>query len=279
MAKMDRICFKSGVVAYAFESFDSFPLRAYVSTRHGGVSPEPWSSLNFSHSRGDEHERVLENFARLCAALGRDPAHPVRTHQVHSTSVARVGLPEAGARQESCDALITDAVELPLFLVFADCVPIIFYDPNRHALGACHAGWRGTIDGVAAATLDAMTEAFGTKAAEVRVGIGPSIGPESYEVGEEVVGKATSTLSDGHKYFSWHNGDQSNPFFDLWQANIDQLTAAGVPGEQIELSGIDTARNTHEFFSHRAEKGQCGLFGLLTWLEPREWGHRSLVKI
>ncbi len=276
---MHRVCYNNGVVAYAFESFVSLPLRAYVSTRHGGVSPEPWRSLNFSHSRGDDRGRVLENFARFCSALGRDPAHPVRTHQVHSTRVARVGWAEAGARQESCDALITDAIGLPLFLVFADCVPLLFYDPKGHTLGACHAGWRGTIDGVATAALEAMAEAFGTSAAEVRVGIGPSIGPESYEVGEEVIGKAISTLSGGERYFRRHNGDQSNPCFDLWKANIDQLTAAGVPEEHIELSGIDTARNTHEFFSHRAEKGLCGLFGLLTWLEPQEPGHRSQVKL
>lgn len=267
---MHRICYDNGVVAYAFESFASLPLQAYVSARHGGVSPEPWRSLNFSYSRGDEPRHVLENFARFCAALGRDPAHPVRTHQVHGTRVARVGWTEAGTRQESCDALITDAVGLPLFLVFADCVPLLLYDPIGHALGACHAGWRGTIDGVATAALEAMTVAFGTSAAEVRVGLGPSIGPESYEVGEEVIGKAISTLSGGEQYFCRHNGDQSNPCFDLWKANIDQLTAAGVPEEQIELSGIDTASNTHEFFSHRAEKGRCGLFGLLTWLEPRE---------
>ncbi|MCZ0938165.1 MAG: peptidoglycan editing factor PgeF [Caldilineaceae bacterium] len=276
---MRRICYNNGVVAYAFESLASFPLQAHVSARHGGVSPEPWHSLNFSYSRGDERERVLKNFARLCGAIGKDPSEPVRTHQIHSTNVAQVGWEDAGTRKASCDALITDAVDLPLFLVFADCVPLVIYDPARHVLGACHAGWRGTVDGMASAALRAMNAAFGTDAADVHVGIGPSIGPESYEVGEEVIGRATSLLPGGEKYLKEGEGVKDGLLFDLWQANIDQLTAAGVPREQIELSGIDTARRTDEFYSHRAEEGRCGLFGLLTWLEPRGQGHRSQFEI
>ena len=276
---MRRICYNNGVVSYVFESLASLRLQAHVSTRHGGVSPEPWHSLNFSYSRGDERERVLENFARFCSAIGRDPSEPVRTHQVHSTNVAKVSWADAGTRQARCDALITDAINLPLFLVFADCVPLVIYDRAHHALGACHAGWRGTVEGMASSALRAMKAAFSTDAADVHVGIGPSIGPESYEVGEEVIGRAVSALPDGEKYLSKRNGDPENPCFDLWQANIDQLTAAGVPEGQIELSGIDTARRTDEFFSHRAEKGRCGLFGLLTWLEPKEQGHRLQVRI
>lgn len=276
---MYRIRYNNGVVAYAFESFASLPLQAHVSARHGGVSPHPWRSLNFSYSRGDERSRVLENFARFCTALGQDPTHPVRTHQVHSTNVAKVDWTNAGSRRGKCDALVTNAVGLPLFLVFADCVPLVLYDPVHHALGACHAGWRGTIDGVGTAALAAMAASYGTDAADVRVAIGPSIGPESYQVGEEVINKAIAALPGGKEYFCKRDGEQSNPCFDLWQANVDQLIAAGIPACQIELAGIDTARTTDEFYSHRAEKGQCGLFGMLTWLEPLENGHRSTVNM
>ena len=188
--------------------------------------------------------------------------------------MARVDWNDAGSRKKDCDALITNAVALPLFLVFADCVPLILFDPVHHALGACHAGWRGTVNGIGPAALKAMAAAFGTRTADVQVGIGPSIGPESYEVGDDVIQLATAKLTGGEKYFCKRNGDHSNPCFDLWQANADQLTAAGVLGRNIEIAGIDTARNTDEFYSHRAEKGLCGLFGLLTWLEPRENGHR-----
>ncbi len=273
---MHRTSYDNGVAAYAFESFVSLPLQAHVSSRQGGVSPDPWHSLNFSYSRGDEPERVQENFARFCAALGRNPSDPVRTHQIHGTGVAKVDWEDAGTRQQQCDALITEAVGLPLFLVFADCVPLILYDRVRHVLGACHAGWRGTVNGVGAATLWAMQAAYGTVAADVGVGIGPSIGPESYEVGEEVRQLAMAKLPGGEKYFRHRNGTQSNPWFDLWQANADQLVAAGIRTDRVEFAGIDTARSTDDFFSHRAEGGKCGLFGLLTWLEPRAKESHSL---
>ena len=273
---MQRKSYQNGVVAYAFESLAKLPLQAHVSTRHGGISPDPWRSLNFSRSRGDEPDRVLENFVRFCTALGCDPSHPVRTHQIHGIAVAKVDWDDAGTRQQQCDALITDAVGLPLFLVFADCVPLILYDPVRHVLGACHAGWRGTVNGVGGATLWAMQAAYGTDAADVRVGIGPSIGPESYEVGEEVRQMAVAKLPGGANYFRHRNGAEANPWFDLWHANADQLIAAGVRPEKVELAEIDTARNTDDFFSHRAEGGNCGVFGLLTWLKLQEKEGRSL---
>ena len=274
---MQRLPYSNGVVAFSFDSFASLPLQAHVSSRHGGVSPDPWQSLNFSYSSGDERERVQENFTRFCAALGRDPRQPVRTHQIHGTGVAKVGWEEAGARQQKSDALITDAVGLPLFLVFADCVPLVLYDAARHVLGACHAGWRGTINGTATAALWAMQAAYGTDAADVRVGIGPSIGPQSYEVGEDVWQMAVARLPAGERFFRHRNGAASKPYFDLWQANAAQLIEAGIPTEQIEIAGIDTAQNTNDFYSYRAERGSCGLFGLLTWLEEQETGNRPAL--
>lgn len=267
---MQRITHSNGVVTYTFDALDHLPVAAHVSTRHGGVSPAPWTSLNFSVSRGDEPARVTANFARFCAALGIDPARPVRTHQVHGTAVAKVDADDAGSRQTATDALITDAVGMPLFLVFADCTPILLYDKRRHSLGVCHAGWRGTVNGAAAATLWAMQAAYGTDPVDVLAGIGPSIGPDSYEVGEEVCALAHAKLPGPDRFFRFPNGPTANPFFDLWKANAAQLIEAGVPPEQIEIAGIDTAKNTGDFFSHRAEKGACGLFGMLAWLEPME---------
>jgi YfiH family protein len=264
---MHRIHHYNGVVSYTFESLDGLPVCAHVSTRHGGVSPAPWTSLNFSITRGDTPARVQENFARFCAALGVDPAHRVHTHQVHGTGVAKVDWDDAGTRRQATDALITDAVELPLLLFFADCVPVLLYDPVVHALGVCHAGWRGTVNGMAATTLWAMQAAYGTNPADLRVCIGPSIGPQSYEVGEEVYNMAQAKLPGADRFFHFPNGSESHPHFDLWQANAAQLIEAGVPAAQIEISGIDTAQTTQDFYSHRAEQGQCGLFGILAWLE------------
>jgi hypothetical protein len=267
---MQRHVHTNCVITYTFESLAQQPVRAHVSTRHGGVSPAPWNTLNFSVSRGDTPERVQQNRLRLARALQIDPAHVVRGHQVHGTGVARVDWDDAGTFIDGTDGLITDAVGLPLTWVFADCVPVLLYDPVRHVLGGCHAGWRGTVNGAAAATLWAMQAAYDTDPADVHVGIGPSIGPQSYEVGPNVVEMVRAKLDGGDRFLHYLNGDDQNPHFDLWRANAQQLMEAGVPAAQMEISGIDTARRTDEFFSHRAERGECGLFSMVAWLDEPE---------
>jgi len=170
--------------------------------------------------------------------------------------------------QEGADGLATDAPGLPLSLVFADCVPIVLYDQGHHALGVCHAGWRGTVEGAAAAALGTMVRAFGTRPREVVAGIGPSIGPGSYEVGDEVVAAAERSSHGAHRHVFYPNGS-GRPHFDLWAANAGQLMEAGIAAGRIEVSGVDTACNLQDFFSHRAERGRCGLFGMIAWLHPR----------
>jgi YfiH family protein len=265
---MQRITHANWVVTYTFDSLASYPVRAHVSTRHGGVSPAPWNTLNFSVKRGDTVERVEENRRRFAQAVGVDAAHVTHARQVHGTGVAKVDWEQVGTTQEGCDALVTDAVGLPLSVVFADCVPILFYDPINHALGVCHTGWRGTVNGAAVATLWAMQAAYGSDPSQIVAGIGPSIGPQSYQVGDEVLALAHAKLMDAGRFFHFPDGEEARPHFDLWQANAMQLVEAGVPLEQIEISGIDTAQQTGDFFSHRAEQGRCGLFAMMAWLAP-----------
>lgn len=266
---MNRIHHANGVITYTFTSLADQPVAAHVSTRHGGVSPEPWRSLNFSILRGDDPDRVRENRRRLAAALGLRADDFVHCRQVHGTAIAKVSRDDAGAFMEGCDGLITDVADLPLSLVFADCVPLLIYDPVHHALGVMHAGWRGTVNGAATALLWALQAAYDSNPAQVRVAIGPSIGPQSYEVGPEVVALAMARLPHPDALFTYPHGVERNPHFDLWQANVQLLVAAGVPASQIEVSGIDTAQHTADFFSHRAEQGRCGLFSMVAWLKAR----------
>lgn len=259
---------RNPVITYTFNRLNHLSgIHAHVSTRHGGVSPAPWNTLNFSISRGDTKARVLENRDRFAQALGIDSEHVARCHQVHGTGVAKVDWADAGQFAAQTDGLITDVNGLALAWVFADCTPVLLYDPLTHTLGGCHAGWRGTVNGAATATLWAMQAAYGVDPATVIVGIGPSIGPESYEVGEEVVNLAHAKLKNADRFFHYPNGRDRNPHFDLWLANAAQLMENGVREENIEICGIDTAQNTHDFFSHRAEKGRCGLFAMMAWLE------------
>ena len=277
---MNRIQHPNGVITYTFDNLAAFPVSAHISTRHGGVSPAPWNSLNFSVKRGDSRERVYANRERLADALQVHTSEIVSCDQVHGRNVAKVDRDDAGVMQRGFDGMVTNSESLPLSLVFADCVPVVLYDAKRHVLGVCHSGWRGTVQGIAAATLESMVEQYDVDPADVYAGIGPSIGPDSYEVGQEVVDAANGFFDNTEGIITYRNGAAfshtcfdgmtTRPHFDLWEANRSLLVYRGVPPEQIELSGIDTATNTHDFFSHRGEKGKCGLFAMVAWLRPQE---------
>ncbi len=267
---MLRTTHANGVVTYQFEQLRGLPLAAHVATRHGGVSPAPWASLNFSIARGDAPERVADNHMRLAGALGYVRSRLVTCTQVHGTGIAKVDEADAGTRQKECDGLVTDTPLLPLGLVFGDCVPVLLYDPAHNVLGVVHAGWRGTVNGAAAALLWSMQAGYSTQPTDVRACIGPSIGPASYEVGRDVVDMAQARLPNADALFSWPQGDDRQPHFDLWRANASQLEAEGLLSSQIEVAAIDTAQNTQDFFSHRAEQGRCGLFMMVAWLEGQD---------
>lgn len=248
-----------------FEAWRQWPVVHGVTTRHGGVSPAPWASLNMSISVGDSRENVSENRARAFQALGRDPHSVADLWQVHGAAVVRADAPR-GTRDHlgQADALITDRPRVTLFLRFADCVPILFYDPRRHAIGLAHAGWRGTLKDMAGATVRALQAEYGSDPADIRAAIGPSIGPERYIVGSDVAAEAQRALgSEADQVIIRRNG---HLHFDLWAANALFLRRAGVT--QIEVAGMCTASRTDDFYSHRGERGQTGRFGALLGLAP-----------
>lgn len=246
-----------------FNSFDAGNVSHGIFTRHGGVSPEPYASLNMSVSTGDASDNVRSNVAAAFRALERDPATRADLWQVHSARVVAADAPN-GPRDHwgQADALISDRPEVSLFLRFADCVPIMLYDPRRPAVGVAHAGWRGSLNKVAKAAVEAMTERYGSRPGDLVAGIGPGIGPCHYEVGPEVV-EQTRLAFDGlaDSLLIVRNGGYH---LDLWAANRAALQEAGV--EQIELAEICTACHSHDFFSHRATGGLTGRFGGLIGL-------------
>ena len=243
-----------------FESFKRPELAHAVFVRHGGISPEPWASLNFGISTGDLPERTAENRRRAFAALGRDPESMADLWLVHSARILAAEHPErAWDTGRQGDGLVTDRPEVTLFMRFADCVPVLLYDPRRMAVGLVHAGWKGTVLKVAAAGVRKMVEEFGSNPGDLLAGIGPSVGPDHYEVGQEVVNEirvAYSTTSE--EVLIPRKG---SVHLDLWAANRLALEEAGVG--QVEVAGICTACHNHDYFSHRAEKGRTGRFGVL----------------
>ena len=244
---------------YQFEAMQA--LRHGVFTRQGGVSKVPWSSLNVGGTVGDDPDDVRRNHEIMYQTLGVNRERSVTTWLVHSVDVVYVDGPLADRRWfERADAMITDRVDTPLVMRYADCTPLYFHDPVKGVIGLAHAGWRGTVNGMAARTVRALEQSFGSRPADIIAGIGPAIGPQRYQVGEEVVSAAQNYFGDLSDIVRRDPSDDT-AYLDLWSANRVDLERAGV--EQIEIAGICTATRMDEFFSHRAEKGRTGRFGAI----------------
>jgi YfiH family protein len=245
-----------------------------VFTRLGGYSRAPWESLNTGHTVGDDLQAVEANHALICRALGCARGDLVSPHQVHGSRVRVVDERDKGGVLPQTDALITATPGVMLMLRFADCVPVLFYDPVRRAVGLAHAGWRGTVAGIARVTVQAMVDELGCQPADILTGIGPAIGPCCYEVGRDVADAVRQAMSDEGQFLraqaepgasAGDNGDAERHWqLDLWAANRAQLVQTGVP--YVEVAGLCTACHTEEWFSHRAERGRTGRLGALIGL-------------
>ncbi len=229
-------------------------------TRHGGVSPVPWNALNLGSTVGDDLHRVGENRQRALTALGRDPASVYDVWQVHGTTVAIADSPRSPSTPHlQADAILTNKPGITLMMRFADCVPVMLHDPANNVIGIVHAGWMGTVLGTVRHAIDAMQEKFGSLPQNIKAVIGPSIGPDHYEVGPDVIRRVRSAFPSTHEdLISVRDG---RSFFDLWAANRLLLEASGV--HDIDLVGLCTACHTDDWYSHRAEEGRTGRFGAI----------------
>ncbi len=250
---------QDGIRYYQFESFFS-NLKQAVFTRQGGVSPAPWASLNVGGTVGDDSARVRENRVRSFSAMGRSLDSLFDVWQVHSTEAAFAAAPrKPNEEYRKADIIFTDRPEVTLYMRFADCVPIVLFDPRRGVIGMAHAGWLGTVRGAAAAAIRAMQAHYGTKPAEVQAAIGPSIGPDHYEVGADVADQVRQAF--GAAASDLISVREGRTYLDLWSANRLQLEHSGVG--QVEVAAVCTACHLEDWFSHRAEKGRTGRFGAL----------------
>lgn len=267
---MRRQDLPAGIGVYRFERLPAARVDAVVSTRHGGVSQRPYESLNLGLHVGDRPESVVENRRRLFAALGLPLERSVWCRQVHEDSVRVVDVADAGRGAlgpdsviADTDALVTDVVDLPLAVIVADCVPVVVYDPEHHVLGIAHAGWAGTVRRITRATVATMRERWGSDPARLQAAIGPSIGPEDYEVGEDVASAAQAAFAAEAEGVLRQRGDGKYNF-DLWAANRIDLLEAGVPESQIETAEISSLGHG-DFYSHRGE-GVTGRFAAVACL-------------
>jgi polyphenol oxidase len=252
-----------GLAFYTFESLRAFPELVHaITTRHGGVSAGPYASLNVSKGLGDDPEAVEENLQRVCSTLRLHRHDLVSPNQRHTANVCKVGPADRGRIQVGYDALITDQWRVPLLLRYADCVPVMLYDPRHHAIALVHSGWRGTVLGAPRAAVESMVKEFGSLPTEIVAAIGPSIGPCCYEVGRDVIGAVQQAFSRADSLLPPRAGGRRH--LDLWSANRRWLSECGV--RQIEVSELCTACHTGDFYSHRAENGKTGHFAAVMGL-------------
>jgi YfiH family protein len=232
----------------------------FVSSRGGGVSKGIYHSLNLSYTAGDDREYVTENRKRLAEELGITPAHLVFPGQSHSANV-RVIRSEEEIKEgiSETDALITQLPQVCVSVLVADCVPLLFYDRENRVVAAAHAGWRGTVQSIAVKVIETMKKEFGSDPSAILAGIGPSIGPDSYEVGENVIGEVKTNMHMDPDTVLLNPSDQK-AHFDLWAANRQQLVYSGVQSNHIEEARIDTYQTHELFFSARRLGNPCGRF-------------------
>lgn len=232
------------------------------TTRLGGVSTGILQSMNIGTHRGDTWENVLENYEILGKSLGFDPRNAVLTHQTHTDIVKVVdgshrGTGLYGPEFSDCDALITCTPGLALVVFTADCTPILLHDPVTGAVGAVHAGWRGTAKGIGEKAVRAMQIHFGSRPEDIRAAIGPNIGPCCFQTDADVPKALLECAGKEAEPFLFPRGDKFYP--DLKSINALILNQAGV--RNVEKSDLCTYCREDLFWSHRRTGGNRGSQG------------------
>jgi purine-nucleoside/S-methyl-5'-thioadenosine phosphorylase / adenosine deaminase len=286
-----------------FPHFAQFPELVHgIFTRHGGHSRPPYQSLNTSTSLRaplhDDADNVVRNRALTLQALNLQELPCISLWQIHSANVITYNgrdewrtdwaYPSAYERPwmpasiHKADALVTQQPGITIALSFADCAPLLLYDPVERVIAIAHGGWRGTARGISIAVVEAMHDQFGCLPSNIRAGIGPAIGVCCYEVSEDVrahfLGRSTfddmptlsrhrDMVSSSAAFTTLEADGRSSLRLDLWETNRRQLSLAGLLADHIALSGICTCCHVEDFFSHRGENGHTGRFPVIMELK------------
>ncbi|WP_276355912.1 peptidoglycan editing factor PgeF [Cohnella caldifontis] len=217
---------------------------------------------------GDDPARVIERRRAVAEALGWDFAVWTCGEQVHGAEASVVRREDAGKGRldrdsafQDTDAFVTNEPGVLLVQYFADCVPLYFHDPVTGAIGLAHAGWKGTVADIAGRAVARMAETYGTRPADLRAAIGPSIGACCYEVDDVVIRRVLPMAEDKPVLHPTADGKAR---LDLKELNRHLMIKAGILPSRIEMSSWCTSCRTDLFFSHRAEKGKAGR--MMSWL-------------
>ena len=251
-----------------FENLSAYKsIGHFVSTRVGGDSSPPCATLNLSFNVGDAPENVRRNRERLVEAMGIPLNSLTTAKQIHDDCVKVVSAELRGKGSvdydeaiNGTDAMVTNVPNTCLMVLLADCVPLLLYDPSKEVIGVVHAGWKGTLRFIAQATIRTLQGHFGCSTRDILIGIGPSVGPCCYQVGEEVVSQVEQVFGTSQHIVRNRSADGKG-YLDLWEANLRQILDAGIPEKNIEIAGTCTCHHPDVFFSYRYERGKTGRFG------------------
>ncbi len=254
----------------------SFPLLADTglvthgfSTRIGGVSQGQYATMNFTFTRGDKQEHVMENYRRMAKVLEAEVDQMVLSFQTHTVNVRKVTREDCGKGivrtrdYRDVDGLITDVPGITLVTFYADCVPLYLLDPVHKAIGLSHSGWRGTVARMGRVTLEAMAREYGTSPKDVLCCIGPSICQDCFEVGQEVILEFQKEFDEKYWRELFYQKENGKYQLDLWKANQIIFAEAGVEEKHIQTTDICTRCNPDYLFSHRVmgnERGNLAAF-------------------
>lgn len=248
-----------------------------VSTRLGGASRGMFATMNYSYTRGDEKEAVDENYRRTARVFGAAADAFVCSDQTHTANVRAVTQEDRGKGvtrakdYRDVDGLVTNVPGLILSTFYADCVPLLFVDPVRRAIGCSHSGWRGTAAEMGRVTVETMAKEYGSAPEDILAAVGPSICQDCYEVSGDVAEQFKALFSQEKYAFVDPQAvvlDKGNGKYqlDLWEANRAVLLSAGILREHISVTDICTCHNPDYLFSHRASRGKRGNFGAFIML-------------
>lgn len=238
----------------------------FITTRHGGVSVGNYASLNLGDFCGDNPEAVRENRSRLCETLGIAPGDLYVAYQTHGSGIRVIGKEFLSADKEQqkaalhgVDALLTNVSGIALAVTTADCVPVLLYAPDKQIVGVVHAGWRGTVSRLTGEVVDRMVTAYGADPETILAGIGPSIGQEAFEVGEEVADAFKVSGFDLDRICRYDK-ESGKAHFDLVEANRQLMLEKGVRASRIEAARICTYTMSSDFYSARKSGIDSGRF-------------------
>lgn len=246
----------NGISFLTSNALEFYKVKHGFFMRHGGISPFPWKSLNMATSVGDSSENVIENRKRIADSLQISQFNFYDLWQVHSNKVVISEKSRSrGEPHVQADAVVTNKSNVSLLMQFADCVPILFYDPEQSVIASAHAGWIGTLSGIASETIKIMVEKFKCEPKNIISVIGPSICSDHYQIGDDVASKVRAVFKPEEDILTFVN---EKIFMDLPAANKCLLEKMGL--KNIEMMEICTFCNKEDWFSHRGESGKTGRF-------------------